>query len=163
MMVLVYLPASCILGCRNKDMVKGSWGSFPEGVTRDLKVLLGVGCRVSGVGCREKLTLRLREGVKLYSGSHQKLYCLFILTLKSFQLTALARLESDRSLPYLLFWVFVFLTEKPHTPYPTPHTPHPIPCLPFDASLSPLQGASLKIMTQPARSHHSQSVRLHDP
>ncbi|MEQ9482722.1 hypothetical protein [Coleofasciculus chthonoplastes] len=79
-----------------------------------MKVLLGVGCRVSGVGCRvsgvgcrEKLTLRLREGVntersrgvELYSGSHQKLYCLFILTLKSFQLRALPRLESARSLP----------------------------------------------------------------
>ncbi|MEQ9236996.1 hypothetical protein [Coleofasciculus sp. E2-BRE-01] len=26
-----------------------------------MKVLLGVGCRVSGVGCRDKLALRLRS------------------------------------------------------------------------------------------------------
>ncbi|MEQ9237041.1 hypothetical protein [Coleofasciculus sp. E2-BRE-01] len=84
----------------------------------------GVGCRVSGVGCREKLTLRLREGVntstplgvELYSGSNQKLYCLFVGSPGE-------RLRLTLSPHYGLLCCSKI--------FPTPHTPHPIPCLPL--------------------------------
>ncbi|MEQ9238925.1 hypothetical protein [Coleofasciculus sp. E2-BRE-01] len=58
----------------------------------------GVGCRVSGVGCREKLTLRLRSVLNFTQG-----------VTKNSIVYSLARLESARSLPYLLLWAFVFL------------------------------------------------------
>ncbi|MEQ8974936.1 MAG: hypothetical protein RIE73_31690 [Coleofasciculus sp. C1-SOL-03] len=84
----------------------------------------GVGCQVSGVGCRVSgVGCRVSGKIELYSESHQKLYCLFILTLKSFQLTALAR-QKERSL-LTLSPVMGFCVPYREAPHPTPHTPHP--------------------------------------
>ena len=74
----------------------------------------GVGFRVSGK-------------IELYSGSHQKLYCLFVGSPGERLLLTLSPLM-------LCYGLLCFLPI-----FPTPHTPHPIPCLPSTRACHPFR------------------------